>query len=1346
VHEYLSQILGFAEPDAVAVDSSSDLFVADRRQKFVYRFGAGGAPSAFSAAEPYVEGARLIGTPTGAGGSVVAFGEPAGVAAQASGRLYVADAERRVVDVFEASGEYVSQLAGTPTGMGGAVVPFVNPEGLAVDRATGNLYVTDRGAGVVDVFSAAGNFITMIEEGRLSGEKLSVDESVAVDELSEELFVGESGPDLVARFDSLGARIGVWTGASIPGIGSFGNKDVHVGIDNMSGHIYVADNHDHVVDELAPSGSGEEEYIGQVLGTPTGPGGALVPFADPLAVAVDPLNEDVYVADERNHGVVDVFGPDIVAPNVTTGAASEVEASRAVLNGRVSTVGEGPASCRFVWGTSEAFGHSVPCVQGSVDGEDQPVSARLEGLEPDMLYFYRLQATNRNGTNGGEESPVEDFMTSGPGLASESASDIAATSATVNATLNPDGAATSYYFQYGPTTGYGSVAPLEPEGIGSEGAPVDVSQHINGLSAGSVYHYRVVAVSEVSFEGQMRAVSFFGADQSFVTQATGGFGLPDGREWELVSQPSLDGALIESAGAEPGITQAAASGDAFAYLTNIPTEGVTGYANKQQVFSVRGASGWVSRDLAQPHEGAVGSSVSSGQEYRFFDENLSVGIIQPFGPFIPDGSPHALAPSEASEQTAFLHDDYLNGNVDDSCMVGCYEPLVSGCPAAPVTCAPGVAEHADVPEGTEFGKFGFDAGPQPCPPAKLCGPQFLGATPDASHVVIMNGTTAVALTATALPEGAAERETTLYEWSAGKVPRERLALVSVLPEGQSSGGYLGTSASKDARHAISDDGSRVSWTAINKHLYMRDLTHGQTVVDGEALPGETAQLDVVQSGATGAGQPEPEFQDASSDGSRVWFTDKQQLTKDASISGEDLYECIITEDPDGKPECDLHDVTPETAAEESADVLGVLGASEANCNVGSDGECDLYFVANGKLTANAVSGTCVRGVADGLCNLYVDRDGVISLVAVLASEDESDWGSKSPELPYMSARVSANGRWVAFLSDRGLTGYDPDDAVSGHPDEEAYLYDASTGSLVCASCNPSGARPAGVEWDGAARVPIFSGTGEGGFAFPTSDWISGLLPSWEAYELDRSRYQTRYLSDEGRLFFDSDEALVPKDINGTWDVYEYEPERVGPVGAACGPETSSGAVVFKPAHTYAVEGREGEEGAGCVGLISSGTSPQESAFMDASETGGDVFFMTTAQLVPQAIEDTYGVYDAHECTVQSPCIPQLAAAVPECVTAESCRAALAPEPSIYGAPPSVMFSGAGNVPPAPAAVPKSAVKAKPPTRAQKLAAALKTCRKKRARKKRQACEKQARRTYGSARPAAPRHGSSKKRG
>ena len=208
-------------------------------------------------------------------------------------------------------------------------------------------------------------------------------------------------------------------------------------------------------------------------------------------------------------------------------------------------------------------------------------------------------------------------------------------------------------------------------------------------------------------------------------------------------------------------------------------------------------------------------------------------------------------------------------------------------------------------------------------------------------------------------------------------------------------------------------------------------------------------------------------------------------------------------------------------------------------------------------------------------------------------------------------------------------------------------------------------------------------------------------------------YQSRYLSDGGRVFFDSADALVPQDVNGTIDVYEFEPPQVG----SC-EETSE---------TYSPRSD------GCVSLISSGTSREESAFLDASESGDDVFFLTAAQLSPRDTDTAYDVYDAHVCSAASPCPPEEASEPPPCDTGDSCRPAPSPQPDIFGAPASETFSGNGNLTQAPPSAPKA--KAKPLTRAQKLAKALKACHRKKPKKRRSSCERQARKKYGAKKPS-----------
>jgi hypothetical protein len=354
--------------------------------------------------------------------------------------------------------------------------------------------------------------------------------------------------------------------------------------------------------------------------------------------------------------------------------------------------------------------------------------------------------------------------------------------------------------------------------------------------------------------------------------------------------------------------------------------------------------------------------------------------------------------------------------------------------------------------------------------------------------------------------------------------------------------------------------------------------------------------------------------------------------------------------------------------------------------INSDGSV-VYFVSTAPLTGGAQAGAN---------NLYVSHleagKWQAHLVATLASgsADQLDWGGSNAALNNMTARVSPNGRYLTFMSDRSLTGYDNHDATSGEPDEEVFLYDDQTGGLNCPSCNRSGARPQGV----------FFKSGEGALINPqvllSQRWVAADLPVWDEIDINHSIRQPRYLSNGGRLFFNSTDALVPQDSNGIADVYEYEPDELGSCAQADG----------------------------CVNLISSGSSGEESAFAEASESGDDVFFASTGRLTGQDVDTDYDVYDAHVCTGTVPCV-QAPVSPPPCNNGEACKAAPTPQPSVFGAPASATFTGAGNpVPPA-----TTRPKAKPPTRAQQLAKALEACHKDRSKAKRSSCEKQARKKY-----------------
>jgi hypothetical protein len=570
-----------------------------------------------------------------------------------------------------------------------------------------------------------------------------------------------------------------------------------------------------------------------------------------------------------------------------------------------------------------------------------------------------------------------------------------------------------------------------------------------------------------------------------------------------------------------------------------------------------------------------------------------------------------------------------------------------------------------------------------------CGPLFVGASGDLRHVALISPAP--------LSAGAGREQ--LYEWSGGS-----LSQISLLPangEGEelpapegtarlgNNLGVSGAGGEASAKRAISPDGARVFWEA-QQTLYVRDGERHQT------LQLDRAEAACEKEGACQGGGGR--FQIASSDASSVLFSDAHRLTKGAGKAGfSDLYECKIVVEGSGGLGCGPGgptDLTPATGGED-AHVLGsVLGASEDDSTV--------YFVAEGVLNANHNAREEVASA--GKPNLYVRRGASTSFIATLAQGDQTNWAGHTERQP---VRVSASGRWLTLMSERSLTGYDNRDAASGKPDAEVYLYDADTGKLSCASCEPSGARPHGVAFgrlnlQGERLVSGQSAEWLG------SGWVAALTPAGPSFRLAEAAYQTRSLSDAGRVFFHALDGLVPQDVNGNWDVYQREPEGVGNCKAGAAGFESSGS---------------------CLGLISSGASAQESAFLDASQSGADVFFLTSAKLTRRDFDANRDVYDAHECTPGSPCMPEEPESPPPCVTEASCRPAPSPQPEIFGAPASATFGGPGNLTP-PAAPPG---KPKKPTRHELLLKALASCHKRypRSKGRRGACERQARRKYGA---------------
>jgi hypothetical protein len=182
------------------------------------------------------------------------------------------------------------------------------------------------------------------------------------------------------------------------------------------------------------------------------------------------------------------------APAATTGAAAGVTRSAATLNGTVDPNGTS-TTWYFEYGTTTAYG--LQSAGGDAVTGDDPVavSMAVSGLSAGTTYHYRLVAVNGDGTDPGADRT---FRTAAgpslPSLSSTAAREVGPTSASLRSRIDPNRGATTYHFEYGLSSSYGSRTP-ERE-VGSGDSPVAVADTIEGLEPYRRYHFRVVARNE----------------------------------------------------------------------------------------------------------------------------------------------------------------------------------------------------------------------------------------------------------------------------------------------------------------------------------------------------------------------------------------------------------------------------------------------------------------------------------------------------------------------------------------------------------------------------------------------------------------------------------------------------------------------------------------------------------------------------------------------------------------------------------------------------------------------------------------------------------------------------------
>jgi len=492
-------------------------------------------------------------------------------------------------------------------------------------------------------------------------------------------------------------------------------------------------------------------------------------------------------------------------------------------------------------------------------------------------------------------------------------------------------------------------------------------------------------------------------------------------------------------------------------------------------------------------------------------------------------------------------------------------------------------------------------------------------------------------------EGQDEGTDVLYEATGGECEPmpPHCSLIDVNEEGRAMpcGATLGQGELSlgGAHSAVSSDGSRIFFTAPEPSETGKEAPTGPGCWNGgvENPPelymreggARTVKISAPEAGVKVGtpGNPDPEnpelpsvFVGASSDGSKVFFMTKTELTKNAVGHTPELYEyetasgrlALISAGESGMAEGDVDSVTA----------------------VSSDGSA-VFFTAYGDLAPGASQYPLPpEEEVSAPVNLYrydtitgettyvttLNKDSYPAVFGEAYNWYTAEFGGHGAEEEGLSYAkewyTTGDGRFLVFGTVLPLTGFDnthapgvtcPNNYTGGEAPEgcfELYRYDAVTKQIVCVSC------AGGAPVDGAyfARSSYFDSPASG---------------------------PPRPISEDGKeVFFESANVLVPQATPGKVHVYEWHE--------------------------------------GTISLISSPNDPGNALFLGSSGTGSDVFFVTHAQLVPQDTDQAADIYDARVDGGFGGLTP------PQC-TGTGCQGVPA-APPIFATPAGVTFEGVGN--------------------------------------------------------------------
>ena len=848
----------------------------------------------------------------------------------------------------------------------------------------------------------------------------------------------------------------------------------------------------------------------------------------PRGLAVDASSGTVYVANSTSNDV-SVFGD--VRPKVTTGPPSNVNETSVTLNAHIDPAGRGAITgCYFEYGFDTTYGATVPCVPdpassppGSNFTAPTDVTATITGLSPGTREHYRVVVSNS--ADATTYTPDQIFITTQPpainGLAS---ANLTATTADLNAQLNPNGLDTTYRFEYGPTTSYGQSAPVPDGSLSASNADQAIGVHLANLTPHVVYHYTLVATNaDGTTTAPDHTFNFYPPDcpNENVRQQTQANYLPDCRAYELVSPADAGGTQLYPSGPNTGYAESPSRLSFTGLWATIPNSGGEPLDQTGDLYvATRTGTGWVTRYVGLPSsQVAVAGGPPQGLPGS---GNLANGFTA------PDRIQRDVLTNPAMD--TFL--DWNDGNqVPSSAFPQNETPVPSNAPY--VWSADGTFRDrwptnlATVPDGlhTHFEPTGDLVDVQAggvhaldCPPvqssafaavkvANEC-PGDVTASLDLSHFVFSTRRNVFAAGGLLNAPGSVYDNDTragttvvasLTPGGEG-IPKEALdnsGATLRIPAVSADGSHIlmaagGIGQCGTVSCPVPPCGNAYAGAAIRcpiqpSHLYMR--------VDG------VVTYDVSRGKFV-------EYLGSTADGTRVYFSSAESLLPDDQDTSVDLY--MWSEGGDllslvsqgiggsgnsdacsavGTLKCGVTTFSPYPYCQ----LPGGLGGNCGSDSFVASESGDVYFQSPEQL-----DGT--RGIPNQQ-NLYLFSGGDLTYVATFTTGSYcTDLGiigfifGQCSSTPIVRMQVTPDDSHMALVTASPLTQYDN----AGHL--EMYTYDPAAALLICVSCNPSGDPP-------------------------TSDV--------------RASQNGLFMTNDGRVFFGTSDGLVHGDTNQGIDVYEY---------------------------------------------------------------------------------------------------------------------------------------------------------------------------------------------------------------